>query len=270
MRVGTFRWNVSENAPTGRLYFANRELRYHSSLQLVREVARTMTYAEILKKMKSYYNPRNIAGMARYGIKVEKAYGVPTPVLRKMAREIRGDHALAERLWATGIHDAKHLASLCDDPRQVTEAQMERWARDFDSWDVVDGCCNNLFRKTEFAHRKAVEWTSREEEFIKRAGFVLMACLAVHDKAAKDSVFERYLGLIKKGATDERNFVKKAVNWALRQIGKRNLKLTESAIRTARGIQKLDSKSARWIAADALRDLTNEKTVAFIRRRRAT
>jgi 3-methyladenine DNA glycosylase AlkD len=219
--------------------------------------------------MKSYYNPRNIAGMARYGINVEKAFGVPAPVLRRMAREIRGDHALAERLWATGIHDAKHLAALCDDPRQVTEAQMERWARDFDSWDVVDGTCNNLFRMTSFAYQKAVEWTARDEEYIKRAGFVLMACLAVHDKAAKDSVFERYLRLIKTGATDERNFVKKAVNWALRQIGKRNLRLRESAIKTGKDIQRLDSRAARWIAADALRELTSEKTVAMIRARSA-
>jgi len=226
-----------------------------------------MTLQGMLRKMRTYYNPRNIAGMARYGIKVEKVFGVPAPVLRKMAREIRGDHALAVRLWATGIHDAKHLAALCDNPRQVTEAQMERWARDFDSWDVVDGCCNNLFRKTEFAHRKAVEWTSREEEYVKRAGFVLMACLAVHNKAVKDAVFVRYLRLLKKGATDERNFVKKAVNWALRQIGKRSLKLHAAAIATAKQIRELDSKPARWIAADALRELTDEKTVARIRAR---
>lgn len=229
-----------------------------------------MTLREMIKEMKSYYNPRNIEGMTRYGINVEKAFGVPAPVLQRMAREIRGDHALAERLWATGIHDAKHLAALSDDPKQVTETQMERWARDFDSWDVVDGCCNHLFRKTEFAHRKAVEWTSRKEEFIKRAGFVLMACLAVHDKAAADSVFVRYLRLLKKGATDERNFVKKAVNWALRQIGKRNLALRDAAVKTGKEIQRLDSKAARWIAADALRELANEKTVAMIRKRSQT
>jgi 3-methyladenine DNA glycosylase AlkD len=226
-----------------------------------------MNVREILRRMKAYYNPRNIAGMARYGINVEKAFGVPAPVLRRMAREIRGDHALAERLWATGIHDAQHLAALTDDPQQVTAAQMERWARDFDSWDIVDGCCNNLFRKTPFAHDKAVEWTSRKEEYIRRAGYVLMACLAVHDKAAPDAVFLRYLRLVKKGATDERNFVKKAVNWALRQIGKRNLRLRDAALATANQIRKLDSKSARWIAADALRELTNRKTVARIRKR---
>jgi len=228
-----------------------------------------VTYVEILKKMKSYYKPENLAGMARFGINVEKAYGVPTPVLWRMARQIRGDHALAERLWQSGIHDAKILASFADDPAQVTEEQMERWARDFDSWDVVDQCCNRLFRRTSCAHRKALEWTSRQEEYIKRAGYVLMACLAVHDKEAKDSIFERHLRLVKKGATDERNFVKKAVNWALRQIGKRNLRLRESAIKTAKQIQKLDSKSARWIAADALRELISEKTVVRIRARSA-
>lgn len=226
-----------------------------------------MTYAEILKKMKSYYNPRNIAGMARYGINVKKAYGVSAPALRELARAHRRDHALAERLWASGIHDARGLAGLIDDPRQVTEGQMERWARDFDSWAVVDGTCNNLFCLTPFAHRKAVEWARREEEYIKRAGYVLMACLAVHDKAAPDSAFLRYLPIIKRGATDERNFVKKAVNWALRQIGKRNLKLRDAAIKTGKQVQKLDSRAARWIAADALRELTSEKTVAMIRAR---
>lgn len=224
-----------------------------------------MEETDILQEMKSYYNPRNLAGMARYGIKVKKAYGVPAPLLRQMARAQRKNHALAERLWASGIHDAKHLAALCDDPRQVTEEQMERWAHDFDSWDVVDGCCNNLFRLTPFAYKKARAWTKRKEEYIKRAGYVLMACLAVHDKPARDGVFLRFLSLVKKGATDERNFVKKAVNWALRQIGKRNLKLRAAAIKTSREIQKLDSRAARSIAADTLRELSREKTVARIR-----
>ena len=226
-----------------------------------------MTCTGILKKLKSYYNPRNIAGMARYGINVRKAYGVPAPVLRQMARSLRGDHKLAEKLWRSGIHDAKSLAALIDDPAQVSEEQLESWARDFDSWDIVDGCCNNLFRQSTLAHDKAVEWTSRQQEYVKRAGFVLMACLAVHDKAAKDAVFEGYLRLIKKGSTDERNFVKKAVNWALRQIGKRNMNLLEAAIKAGQEIQKLDSKSARWIASDAIRELRSEKTVARIRAR---
>lgn len=224
-----------------------------------------MTFTQTMKELKSHRNPRNLAGMARYGINVKKAYGVPTPVLWQLSRQIRGDHALAERLWATGIHDAKILASFSDDPAQVTEQQMETWALDFDSWDVVDQCCNRLFRRAACAHRKAVEWTKREEEYVKRAGFVMIACLAAHDKSAKGSVFERYLKLIKRGAGDERNFVKKAVNWALRQIGKRNLPLRQKAMAAAEEIQKLNSKPARWIAADALRELRDPKTVARIR-----
>jgi 3-methyladenine DNA glycosylase AlkD len=226
-----------------------------------------MQYKEIIRKLKSFYNPVNIAGMARYGINVKNAFGVPAPVLRRIAREHRRDHALALRLWASGIHDAKGLAALCDDPRQVSEEQMERWARDFDSWDVVDGCCNNLFRMTPHAYRKAVEWTRRDEEYVKRAAYVLMACLAVHDKTAPDSTFLRFLPLIKKGARDERNFVKKAVNWALRQIGKRNPSLQKKAIEAAREIHALDSESARWIASDALRELTSKETTLLVRKK---
>ncbi len=226
-----------------------------------------MQYEEIIRKLRSHYNPVNVAGMARFGINPRNAFGVPAPVLRQMAREIRRNHALAARLWDSGIHDARSLAALIDDPRQVTEEQMERWARDFNSWDIVDGCCNNLFRMTPYAYRKAVEWTKREEEYIKRAGFVLMASLAVHDKAAPDRTFLRFLPLIKKGATDERNFVKKAVNWALRQIGKRNPNLQKKAIRAAKEIHALDSRSARWIASDALRELTSKKTTKLVRRK---
>jgi len=226
-----------------------------------------MNYTQIIKLLQSYYSPRNIAGMARYGINVAKAFGVPMPVVRKLALDLRPDHALAERLWASGIHDARHLAALIDDPKAVSEDQMERWATDFNSWDIVDGACNNLFRRTPCAHEKAAEWARREEEFVRRAGFVLMACLAVHDHTAKDQVFVRYLRLIKQGGCDERNFVKKAVNWALRQIGKRNMNLHGKAIGTAIEIQRLPSKSARWIAADALRELRNPNIQARIRAR---
>jgi 3-methyladenine DNA glycosylase AlkD len=146
---------------------------------------------------------------------------------------------------------------MIDAPEKVTEAQLERWVKDFDSWDVCDQDCSNLFDQTKFAHKKAVEWSKRREEFIKRAGFVLMAALAVHDKEADNEKFLRFLRVIKREATDERNFVKKAVNWALRQIGKRNLSLNKSAIMTGKEIQKIDSKSARWIASDAIRELTS-------------
>ena len=217
---------------------------------------RLMGCEEILKQLKSLSNPDAVAGMARFGINPTNTYGVSIPVLRKMAKQIGKNHLLAEKLWNSGIHEARILAPLIDPPEMVTEKQMERWVKDFDSWDVCDQCCSNLFDKTKFAYKKALEWSKRREAFVKRAGFVLMAALAVHDKEADNQKFVRFLPIIKREATDERNFVKKAVNWALRQIGKRNSALNKIAIQTAKEIQKIDSKSARWIASDALRELT--------------
>lgn len=217
-----------------------------------------MQYREILKKLKSLSNPKAVEGMARFGIIVKNAYGVFIPHLRKMAKEIGKNHELAEQLWKSGIHEARLLAGMIDDPKVVTEEQLERWVKDFYSWDMCDQCCSKLFDKTGFAYRKAVEWSRREEEFVKRAGFVLMACFDVHDKKAKDKQFEKLFPIIKSEATDDRKFVKKAVNWALRQIGKRNFKLNRMAIKTAEEIIKIDSKSARWIATDALRELGSQ------------
>ena len=217
-----------------------------------------MDCAAILREMELAANPAAVAGMARYGITAKKVYGLSTPALKKWAREIGKDHALAQQLWATEILEARGLAGLVDEPVRVSERQMERWVKDFDSWAVCDGTCLNLFRKTPFAHRKCREWSSRPEEFVKRAGFTLMACLAVHDKGAPDGAFLAFLPLIQREAVDERNFVKKAVNWALRQIGKRNRRLNRAAIQAAQTIQRLDSRSARWIAADALRELRND------------
>jgi len=194
--------------------------------------------------------------MARFGVHVEKAHGISMPVLRKLAKEIGTDHRLAQQLWASGIHEARILAGLVDDPAKVTAKQMERWARDFNAWDVVDGSCGHLFVFARPAWRKAVEWARREPEFVRRAGFALMACLAVHDKEASDARFVRLLPIIRRRASDKRNFVKKAVNWALRQIGKRNRRLNRSAIRTAKQIRSTDAPAARWVAADALRELT--------------
>jgi 3-methyladenine DNA glycosylase AlkD len=148
---------------------------------------------------------------------------------------------------------------MIDDPAAVTGGQLERWVVDFDSWDLCDQCCSNLFDKTSYAYRKAVEWSKRREEFVKRAGFVLMAVLAVHDKKAGDRQFLRFLPVIKREATDARNFVKKAVNWALRQIGKRNRTLNQAAVDVGKEIKAIDSKAARWIANHALRELTSEK-----------
>ncbi len=228
-----------------------------------------MTSEEIVTKLEGLANPKNVEGMARYGINAEKTLGVPVPTLRAIAKEAGRDHGLAGELWRTGIHEARIIAPLVEEPDRVTERQMERWVRDFDSWDICDLCCNNLFRKTAFAHDKAVEWSGRDDEFVRRAGFVMMAVLAVHDKAAPDSRFTRYLSAVRRGATDERNLVRKAVNWALRQIGKRDPALNRRAIETAEEIAKLDSKAARWIASDALRELRSEKVQERVRRRAA-
>ncbi|MBN1458494.1 MAG: DNA alkylation repair protein [Armatimonadetes bacterium] len=224
-----------------------------------------MTYRQLLQTLKSYYQPENIEGMARFGIVAKKAYGVPGPALRKLAKKIGKDHDLAQRLWASGIHDARLLAALVDEPAQVTEEQMEAWAADFDNWAVCDGVCLHLFDRTPFAHEKAIEWAGRKEEFVKRAGFALMACLAVHDKQAADAAFARFLPTIERESDDDRNFVKKAVNWALRQIGKRNLALNKKAIRTAQQIRKRNTRAARWIASDALRELSSEPVCVRLR-----
>lgn len=218
-----------------------------------------MEYREVLRELKSMSDPEAVAGMARYGINSDNSFGISIPNLRRLAKQLGQDHGLSEQLWSSGIHEARILASMIDDPGMVTEEQLERWAGDFDSWDVCDQCCNNLFYKTVFSRQKAIEWSSRGEEFVKRAGFVLMACLAVHDKDADDNEFERFFQALRRGASDERGFVKKAVNWALRQIGKRNRRLNRLVIELARQIRQIDSKAAKWIAADALRELQGEK-----------
>src|SRR3989304_10246314 len=199
----------------------------------------------LIKKLKSLSNPEAVAGMARFGINPKNTYGVSIPALRKMAKEIGKNHLLPQKLWNSGIHEARILAGMIDSPDEVTEKQMERWARDFDSWDVCDQVCSNLFDRTKFAHEKAMDWSRRRDEFVKRAGFVLMATLSVHDKEAKDNAFLKFLPIIKRGARDQRNFVKKAVNWALRQIGKRNLSLNRIAIKTAKEIQGIESKAGK-------------------------
>ncbi len=216
------------------------------------------TKDQIINRLKKYSVPKNREGMARFGIEVKYALGVSVPNLRKTAKEIGKDHKLAQELWGTKIHEARILAGMIDDPKLVTEKQMESWVSEFNSWDLCDQCCMNLFDRTPLAYKKASEWSKRKEEFVKRAGFALMAVLAFHDKKAKDEVFIKFLPIIKKESTDQRNFVKKAVNWALRQIGKRNLNLNKEAIKTAKEIQRIDSKAAKWIAADTLRELQSE------------
>jgi 3-methyladenine DNA glycosylase AlkD len=223
----------------------------------------------ILQELKSKGDPRNVEGMARFGIKSSDTFGVPTPEIRRLGKRLGKDHSLAAKLWATGNLEARTLASLVDDPKKVTVRQMESWAGEFDSWAICDGCCFNLFDKTPFAYDKAIEWSGRQEEFVKRAGFALMAGLALHDKKADDLRFLQFLPAILEQADDERNFVKKAINWALRQIGKRDLKLNRAAVGIAEELKRRDSKAARWVAADAIRELTSDAVMTRLERRRA-
>lgn len=209
----------------------------------------------MIATLRSIGDPANVAGMARFGIDAERALGIRVTELRALARTLGHDHALAVALWRSGIHEARMLATLVDDPELVTETQMEAWVADLQSWDLCDGVCGNLFDRTPFAFAKALEWSRREEEFVKRAGFALMAWAAVHRKDLDDATFVAFLPRIEAEASDGRTYVKKAVNWALRQIGKRNRALNRRAIATARRIGRIDSRAARWIAADALREL---------------
>ena len=225
-----------------------------------------MTAKEIILELKKNTNLKNIEGMARFGINVEKAFGLSTPLMRKMAKQLGVNHNLALELWETGYHEARHIASMIDDPKLVTKSQMNKWVRDFNSWDICDGTCSNLFRKTSFAIEKIFEWCDKKEEYIRRAGFSLMCYVAVHDKRRDDEDFLQFFPLIKKHSLDERNFVKKAVNWSLRQIGKRSKFLNKEALKLAYEIQRLNSKSARWIANDAIRELKNQKILARLKR----
>jgi 3-methyladenine DNA glycosylase AlkD len=218
-----------------------------------------MKYEEIIKLLKSKADKKNLKGMVRFGISPKNTLGVSVPVLRNLAKKIGRNQELAKRLWNSEIHEARLLACFIGEADKLSEGEMENWVKEFDSWDICDQVCANLFDKTGLAWEKAIEWTKREKEFVKRAGFVLMATLAVHDKKAKNKDFERFFPLIEKHSSDERNFVRKAINWALRQIGKRNLSLNKKAIKLAEEIKKIDSKSSRWIASDALRELRSKQ-----------
>ena len=209
----------------------------------------------ILVQLRSLARPDRLEGMARYGMNPEGRLGISIPSLRRIAKRTGKDHRLALDLWKSEIAEARILASMVDEPERVTAAQMERWVRGFNSWDVCDQVCGNLFDKAPHAWAKAKEWARRDEEYIKRAGFALIAYLAWHDKAASDAAFLRFFPSIRRGATDERNFVKKAVSWALRNIGKRNPRLRAAALREARALRDLDSKAARWVGAEVEREL---------------
>ena len=225
-----------------------------------------MTAEQVIAELRKNYNKKDIEGMARFGIKVDTAFGLSAPMLKAIAKKIGKNHELALELWESGFHEARHIAAMIDDPKLVTKSQMNKWVRDFQSWDLCDGTCSNLFRKTPFAIEKIFEWVENKNEFIRRAGFSLIAYVAVHHKLRDDKEFLNFFPLIKKYSTDERNFVKKAVNWSLRQIGKRSYFLNEKALRLAGEVAEIDSKSARWIAKDAIRELRNPKILARIKR----
>jgi 3-methyladenine DNA glycosylase AlkD len=214
-----------------------------------------MQYEQVRARLDELADPTQLEGQARFGIDVSNSLGISMPALRELARETGRDHGLAQELWSSGIREARILAALVDDPASVTEDQMEAWAGEFSSWEVVDACCCNLFDRTGYAYPKAIEWSHRDEEFVKRAAFSLMAGLAVHDKKAGSGDFAEFFAAIEREACDGRNFVKKAVNWALRQIGKRNLELRAAAIEVAERIAALDCRAAKWVASDALREL---------------
>jgi 3-methyladenine DNA glycosylase AlkD len=210
----------------------------------------------ILTILYSKANPKNVEGMVRFGItSTNNVLGISMPFLRSLKKSIGTNHELALDLWETGVYEARLLAAFIADPKQITKSVMNSWVRDFDNWAICDGVCTHCFRYTPHAHELILSWSRQKEEFIRRAGFTMIATLTVHDKQSKNAVFLKYLPIIKKYSTDDRNFVKKAVNWALRQIGKRNSKLNSAAIKTAKEIQKIRSSSAKWIAADALREL---------------
>lgn len=218
-----------------------------------------MSAENILTELKKLSSEENLEGMKRFGINPNKALGISVRNLREIAKRTNKDHNLALELWKTEIHEARILASMIDNHKEVTKSQMNSWVKDFNSWDLCDQTCNNLFRKTSFAVEYSFKWVESKHEFIRRAGFVLIACLSVHSKKMNDDDFIKYFPLIIKYCDDERNFVKKSVNWALRQIGKRNKNLNAASTEIGKKLIKSDSKSARWIGQNALKELSSEK-----------
>ena len=219
----------------------------------------------VLDEMWAVASEDHRVGMARFGIPIERAMGIPVPLLRKMSRVYRNEHELAIELWNSGWHEARILAPMVADPKQTTSELVDRWTEEFDAWDICDQCCQNLFRLTSFAYDKVYEYALREKEFVRRTAFALMATLAVGDKAAEDERFLPFFGLIERTSGDSRNFVRKAVNWALRQIGKRNQRLHREALEVSRRLVSMSDKTAVWIGKDALRELSDPKVMARIR-----
>ncbi|NHJ31996.1 MAG: DNA alkylation repair protein [Asgard group archaeon] len=227
---------------------------------------KSLSYEEIIQMLEENADPNSLEGMARAGITPEHAYGVKIPILRKIAKKAGRNSELAKKLWTKNTRETRILACMIENPKTITEAQAEKWVKKFDYWEICDQCIMNLFDRTEFTVKKIFEWTKRDEEYVKRAGFALIARVAWSDKTKSDEEILEFLPLIIREAKDERNMVKKAVNWALRQIGKRNLALNKEAVKVAKVLTDMESKSAKWIASDALKELTSESIQKRLKR----
>jgi len=213
---------------------------------------------DVMRRLEAMGDPKLAKGMSRFGVDGGKALGIRVPALRALAKDLKTDHDLALALWATGVHEARLLAPMVAETAMVTEELADAWVGDLDAWDVCDGLCFEILRYTPFARSKALEWAESEEEYVKRAGFALMAGIAIADKEAPDDAFIAFLEAVEREAQDDRHFVKKAVNWALRQTGKRNAALNRRALAAARRLRKSPSRAARWVGADAERELASE------------
>lgn len=224
------------------------------------------TATDVLKWLQQTGSPKAAAGLARFGLPTENAYGIAVGTLRQYAKAIGRDHGLAMKLWKTGSLDARILASFLGDPEQLTVAQMNAWCRDFDNWGTVDTACFALFDRSRHAWKVVPQWAKQQGEFQKRAGFVMIACLAAHDKHARDAAFLKCLPLIERGASDDRNFVKKGVSWALRQIGHRNARLHAAAVKTATKLSKSENATERWVGRDVLKDVTRATVIRKVNR----
>ena len=228
--------------------------------------SRAMDKDDVLRWLERKGTRRAVEGMARYGIQAKHAFGVPMSTLLALRKRLGKDHALSTALWATGWYEARLLAALVGDPERVTRRQMNAWAAGFENWADCDTVCFHLFDRTPFAFERAREWAASPREFVRRGGFVLMACLALHDKASPDDRFLPLLPLIEKGSRDERNFVKKGVSWALRGIGRRSRALYAASLEVAKRLAASEEAPCRWVGKDALRDLANAKVRARLTR----
>jgi len=222
---------------------------------------------DVIAWLKKTGSPKAAASLSRYGLPTDNAYGISVGVLQKYAKTIGTDHNLALKLWKTGSLDARILASFLGDPGKVTPPMMESWCRDFDNWGTTDTACFKLFDQSPHAWKMAGRWVTRKDEFQKRAGFVLIACLAQHDKAAKDAAFAKFFPMIEKGASDDRNFVKKGASWALRGLGHRSKAMHATAVKTATKLSKSEDATERWVGKDALRDIMRPVVLKKVSRR---